>query len=156
MKSNALLRCGLALAVALGVSGCSEQDQEKYVATLSGANEVPAVSTSASGRVVLIVAADGQSAEYSVEASGLGSGVTGGHFHRGAAGLNGPVILSFYSTNGVAAGSTDLEREGRIARVINKTQLDTILTDLRAGNLYANIHTSLRPGGEIRGQMTRQ
>lgn len=156
MKLNTLLRSSLVLAVALGAQACSDQDEERYVATLSAANEVPANPSTATGRVVLVIARDGQSAEFSAEVDGLSAGITGAHFHRAAAGVNGPVLVSFFATNGVTAGSTDLERERQIARTMTKTQLDLILADLRAGNIYANVHTSLRAGGEIRGQMARQ
>lgn len=111
---------------------------------------------------MFLVNRDGTSAEYSVEADGLSAGIQGGHFHRGAVGANGPIVLSFFfnsagaATNAVTPGTTDLEINKAIGRTVTKEQLDAILADLRAGNLYANIHTPNRPGGEIRGQMVRQ
>ncbi len=147
---------------ALGLSACDSDAQEKYVAELRSSNEVPPNSSAAVGRVVLLVSRDGSYAEYSVEASGLSAGIQGGHFHRAAAGVNGPVILSFFfnsagvATNSVVPGTTDLEINKAIARTITKAQLDIILADLRAGNLYANVHTPNFHGGEIRGQMTKQ
>lgn len=147
----------------LGSSACSGDPQEKYIAELRGSNEVPANSSTAVGRVVLLVSRDASYAEYSVEQSGLSGGIRGGHFHRAAAGANGPIVLSFFfdpttgsAINGPTPGTTDLELNGSIGRTINKTQLDTILADLRAGNLYANIHTPQFVGGEIRGQLVRQ
>jgi len=148
---------------ALGITACSSDPQEKYVAELRSSNEVPANSSAAAGRVVLLVSRDASYAEYSVEQAGLSGGIRGGHFHRAAAGANGPIVLSFFfdATTGAAIntptpGTTDLELSGSIGRTINKTQLDTILADLRAGNLYANIHTPSFPGGEIRGQLVKQ
>lgn len=148
---------------ALGLTGCDSDPQEKYVAELRSSNEVPANSSTAIGRVVLLVSRDGSYAEYSVEQSGLTGGIRGGHFHRAAAGVNGSIVLSFFfdSTTGLAIntpvpGTTDLELNKAIARTITKAQLDTILADLRAGNLYANIHTPNFTGGEIRGQMIKQ
>ena len=156
--ANALI-VGLA---ALGISACSSDPQEKYVAELRSSNEVPARSSTAVGQVVLLVSRDASYAEYSVEASGLTGGIQGGHFHRAAAGVNGPVVLSFFfnadglPNNAPTPGTTDLEFNKAIARTITKAQLDTILADLRAGNLYANIHTPNFPGGEIRGQLVKQ
>ncbi len=147
---------------ALGLTACESDPQEKYVAELRGSNEVPANTSSAIGRVVLLVSRDASYAEYSVEASGLSGGIRGGHFHRAAAGVNGPIVLSFFfNADGSplpapVPGTTDLEINKAIARTITKAQLDVILADLRAGNLYANVHTPNFPGGEIRGQMTRQ
>ena len=147
---------------ALGLTACSSDPQEKYVAELRSSNEVPANSSTAVGQVVLLVSRDSSYAEYSVEQSGLSGGIRGGHFHRAAAGANGPVILSFFfNTDGTAnnaptPGTTDLESNKAIGRTITKAQLDIILADLRAGNLYANIHTPNFPGGEIRGQLVKQ
>jgi len=148
---------------ALGVTACSSDPQEKYVAELRSTNEVPANASAAAGRVVLLVSRDASYAEYSVEQGGLSGGIRGGHFHRAAAGVNGPIVLSFFfdastgaAINTPTPGTTDLELSGSIGRTINKTQLDTILADLRAGNLYANIHTPSFPGGEIRGQLVKQ
>jgi len=156
---------GSALVVglaALGLAACSSDPQEKYVAELRSSNEVPANSSTAAGRVVLLVSRDASYAEYSVEQGGLTGGIRGGHFHRAAAGVNGPIVLSFFfNADGTpltapVPGTTDLELNKSIARTITKAQLDPILADLRAGNLYANIHTPNFPGGEIRGQMIRE
>ena len=147
---------------ALGLSACSSDPQEKYVAELRSSNEVPANSSSAVGRVVLLVSRDASYAEYSVEQSGLTGGIRGGHFHRAAAGVNGPIVLSFFcNADGTenrqpTPGTTDLELNRAIGRTITKAQLDPILADLRAGNLYANIHTPQFTGGEIRGQLLKQ
>lgn len=152
--TNALI---LSIA-ALGVTACDSDPQEKYVAELSAANEVPTNTSTAVGRVVFLVSRDASYAEYSVEATGLSAGIQGGHFHRAPAGTNGPVLLSFFGlgVNSVTPGTTDLEINKVVGRTVSKSDLDLILTDLRAGNLYANIHTPTRPGGEIRGQMIKQ
>ena len=155
---NALL-IGLA---SLSITACSSDPQEKYVAELRSSNEVPTNSSSASGRVVLLVSRDASYAEYSVEQGGLTGGIRGGHFHRAAAGVNGAVVLSFFfnadgtGNNAPVPGTTDLELQGSIGRTITRAQLDPILADLRAGNLYANIHTPNFLGGEIRGQLVKQ
>jgi hypothetical protein len=152
----------IASLTALGITACSSDPQEKYVAELRSTNEVPANSSAAVGQVVLLVSRDASYAEYSVEQSGLTGGIRGGHFHRAAAGVNGPIVLSFFfnadgtGNNSPVPGTTDLELNHSIGRTINKTQLDAILADLRAGNLYANIHTPNFPGGEIRGQLVKQ
>lgn len=163
MHSRRVFGSALVFSIAaLGITACSSDPQEKYVAELRSSNEVPANSSSAVGRVVLLVSRDASYAEYSVEQSGLSGGIRGGHFHRAAVGVNGPIVLSFFfNTDGTenrtpTPGTTDLELQGSIGRTINKTQLDTILADLRAGNLYANVHTPQNPGGEIRGQLIKQ
>ena len=163
MHSHRILAYAVLAGLAtLSITACSSDPQEKYVAELRSSNEVPVNSSSAQGRVVLLVSRDASYAEYSVEQGGLTGGIRGGHFHRAATGVNGPIVLSFFfdttgaPVNAPVPGTTDLEQQGSIGRTITKAQLDTILTDLRAGNLYANIHTPNNPGGEIRGQMVKQ
>ena len=163
MHSRKIVAPALILGLAaFGLSACKADPQEKYVADLRASNEVPANSSTAVGQLVLLVSRDGSYAEYSVEASGLTGGIRGGHFHRAATGVNGPIVLSFFfnadgsENRNPNPGTTDLEINKAIARTINKTQLDAILADLRAGNLYANVHTPQNPGGEIRGQLIKQ
>ena len=156
--SNALV---ISLA-AFGLTACDSDPQERYVAQLRSTNEVPVNTSTAVGNVTFLVSRDGSYGEYSVEVSGLTGGIRGGHFHRAAAGVNGPVILSFFfngdgsPNNAPVPGTTDLEINKAIGRTTTKAQLDSILTDLRAGNIYANVHTPNFPGGEIRGQMVKQ
>jgi hypothetical protein len=46
-----------------------------------------------------------------------------------------------------AAGS------GGAAQQINAGELDEAIAAIRAGNAYVNVHSSVSPGGEIRGQI---
>lgn len=149
MKPLRILANALIVTIAaLGFTACDDDPQERFVAELRSSNEVPANTSSATGRVVLLVSRDASFAEYSVEVSGLSAAITGGHFHRGAAGVNGGVIVAFSNVSELASGS--------IGRTLNKTELDSILADLRAGTIYANVHTTTYLGGEIRAQMTKQ
>jgi CHRD domain-containing protein len=105
---------------------------------LTGAEEVPPVSTSASGSGSIRVAEDG-----SVSGSVTTTGVNGtmAHIHQGAPGQNGPVIVPL-TKNGdtytVPAGAK-----------LSSAQMDA----LKAGNLYVNVHSAEHKGGEIRAQL---
>ena len=116
-----------------------------FTTRLSGANEVPANASAATGfgRIVL------NDAETSITASfywnGLGTGTTAGHIHGpGAVGVNAPVLFDMTPTTGVTSGS-----------VIDRTfaVTPTQVTQLRSGLFYFNIHTTGFSGGEIRGQL---
>ena len=63
------------------------------------------------------------------------------HIHRGAAGVNGPVIFDL----------GDPAVSPITATWSSMTPAD--IADMLAGNLYINIHTAGRPTGEIRGQI---
>lgn len=79
----------------------------------------------------------------SVSASGFLGNLTAGHIHRGAVGVAGPVIFPLTNTGGATVWSSN--------NVFNLT--DAQETDLMNGLYYVNLHTSVFPGGEIRGQL---
>jgi hypothetical protein len=67
------------------------------------------------------------------------AGVTAAHIHNAPAGVNGGIVFPFTSPvspflESWALGAADV-------------------TELKAGNLYVNVHSNNFPGGEIRGQM---
>jgi hypothetical protein len=106
--------------------------------SLSGANEVPPVTTSATGEGTITVADDG-----AVSGSVTTKGVQGtaAHIHMGAAGKNGPVVVPF-----TKEGDTYKAQAGA---KLNADQLKAF----KAGELYFNVHSAANPNGEIRGQL---
>lgn len=111
--------------------------------TLSGSQEVPAVSTSATGTGSFTLTATGL--QYDITLRNLsGSTITGAHFHPGAPGQEGGPIenITFNGTTLRATGTwTDL------------TALERSL--LLDEDIYVNVHTTANPDGEIRGQVVR-
>ena len=108
-------------------------------ALLTGDQEVPPVTTSASGNGTITVGPD-KSVSGSITTTGVAA--TAAHIHDGAPGKNGPVIIPLVRTSenvwSVPAGVrlTDAQHES-----------------YRAGNLYVNVHSAANKGGEIRGQL---
>jgi hypothetical protein len=133
----------LAAAGVLGIAaGCSTQmGNPLYTQTvaLSGANEVPAVSTAASGTAAVTIRPDHTVA---VKVNATGMTATASHIHQGAAGANGPVIVPFTKT-------ADNTFESPADAKLTDAQYDAY----KAGNLYVNVHSAAHPGGEIRGQI---
>lgn len=114
-----------------------------YAIVLSGANEVPAVASTASGVGYLAHSPGNFSLRYVIEYNGLSGPATAAHFHSGAAGVSGPVVV------GLSAGVTNT-----LTGTLDLTSLPVdFLQKLDNGTLYANIHTAANPGGEIRGQL---
>ena len=130
------------VAGALALSACSSMGMMPMMSdnklALSGANEVPAVTTPASATGTITVAPD-HSVSGSVTATGMAP--TAAHIHQGAAGVNGPVIVP-------------LTQSGNVFTVPAGAKLTDAQYDAyKAGNLYVNIHSAAHPGGEIRVQL---
>lgn len=69
----------------------------------------------------------------------------GAHLHNAPAGSNGGIVFGFNEPDGTWALSGSAVWENIDAGLVS---------ELFAGNIYANYHTSSFPGGEVRGQIT--
>ena len=71
-------------------------------------------------------------------------------------GQNANVMFNLYSPNGSTGSATPLVASGSITNSNNlAVSLDSLRVLFNNGNAYVNVHTSLNPGGEIRGQISR-
>ena len=106
--------------------------------SLTGQEEVPPLSVPGSGAGSFRVAEDG-----TITGSVTTKDVAGtmAHIHRGAKGANGPVIVPLDK-----AGDT---YSVPVGRKLTPEQIK----DLKAGNLYVNVHTAKNKGGEVRAQL---
>ena len=114
-----------------------------YFATMSGINEIPAVTTSGFGVASFFISKNNQKVEYKIVVNNLSGAIANAHLHFGAAGRAGAVVypLAFTATSNVLTGVLD----------VNQAFIDS----LTANKIYVNIHTAANSGGEIRGQMER-
>ena len=136
-------------------------DVEIFTATLNGANEVPALvsPTTATGSATMTVM--NNLVSWKVEVTGI-ENVIIGHIHFGDAATAGGVMVDLTPTPGDYPTTTTIALGSFVV-------VDSVLTHMRAGNTYVNIHTSDGvggadpvgpagdyPGGEIRGQLVKQ
>jgi hypothetical protein len=129
----------LAVAVlALAACGTMSNMMGGHKVNLTGAEEVPPVSTSAKGEGSFNIGSDG-SVKGSVSTTGLQG--TAAHIHQGAKGQNGPVIVPL-TKNGDTYTAPDGAK-------LNEAQMSAY----KAGNLYVNVHSAANKGGEIRAQI---
>ena len=134
----------------MAVGVVSAAGAETFKASLSGAQEAPAVSGNGTGSATFTIAADGTSIAYSVTYSGLTGAVVAAHIHAGSVGVSGPIILPLTPAASPMTGTltaADFKAAGGI------TTFDGALAAIRAGGTYVNLHTAAHPGGEIRGQL---
>ena len=111
--------------------------RQVWYATLTGVQEVPAVTTTASGTGTFIYNPETRTLSGTVTTTGLNGTVA--HVHTAAVGVAGPVTIP------MTGGPTWTLP----ATVLTEAQAN----DLLAGNLYANVHSAANPGGELRGQL---
>ena len=117
-------------------------------AELLGINEVPSVTTTATGRAILLYDTSTKAFSATVTVSGLSSALTASHIHDGTAGTNGPVFIDFggpaaypvVSPGGFYAGSFSGPYTGDVGKLLS-------------GGAYVNAHSTNFSGGEIRGQL---
>jgi hypothetical protein len=142
-----------------------KQERNQFKAFLTGREEVPATRSRGTGRLSLTVNPDG-TMSFELAYSGLANPATAAHVHFGQPGANGGV--AFFLCGGgskpacPAGTTTPANVTGSIAasdvlaipaQLLAAGDLAGIAEEMRAGFTYANIHTSVSPGGEIRGQV---
>jgi hypothetical protein len=114
-----------------------------YVASLMGANEVPAADAADQARAVIRVT--GTQVCFAENWSHL-TGPTASHIHSGAAGTPGPVVVPLFA----GAVPTSINA---ITGCTTSTAATLAAIKANPGNFYANIHTPLFPAGAARGQL---
>ncbi len=112
------------------------------IASMTGAQENPPVTTTATGRGFFAYDPDAKNAFGSFTVAGLTP--TAGHIHRGAVGVNGPVAVDFKRD---ATVPQKFATDG----LMPLTDADALL--FMSGGTYLNAHSTVFPGGEIRGQL---
>lgn len=146
-----------------GIAYADKDDGLKFQARLTGAQEVPERDSPAKAEIEAQFDAGFTELEVELKVTDNTVGqVTRAHFHCAPAGANGPIVFGLFDpgpfpvgnqvdgilTNADYTGADCVEASGR---VINN--LASLAFAMRDGLIYANIHTSVFTGGELRGQM---
>lgn len=145
----------MALA-ALALPGCNDDDDDELevgnrtvTVQLSGANEVPPVTTSGSGSADIDFDPAMKMISYTINWT-LGSASTSTvamHFHgaeNGSDTTSSPVVIGI---NGFSTGTS-----GTLSGMTRELT-DAEVNQLLAGKWYLNIHSDVYPAGEIRGNI---
>jgi hypothetical protein len=132
--------------------------QQHFTAKLSGANEVPPITSKSSGIATFELNPTGTQMKYILNATNLDK-VIAAHIHMGKSTDNGPIVVNLFIPS-KATGKVD----GTLVRSsINSTSLigllkGKLMTDLiksiDGGQAYVNVHTTQNPPGEVRGQIS--
>lgn len=172
----------MAAAVFAGILACGEVSfpvlpAEEFTAALSGANEIPVVTTPATGTALFAVV-DDTILSYRIDVASIDS-TTLSHIHLGdAATSSGGVIVTLFvgPTTCTAATvasprcragytgplppnqlkpsqMTQLPRTwGSVGADSMRQRFDSLLVLMRNGGVYVNVHNRANPAGHIRGQ----
>jgi hypothetical protein len=149
----------VAAAVAGGGGG---KGHGGFKAHLSGYQEVPPISTTATGRFEAKI--NGSQIEFKLSYSGLEGPVRFAHIHFGQKGVNGGVAAFLCGGGSKPACPQEGEVTGTIVasdvigpadQGIAPGEIDELIAAMRAGVTYANVHSDTFPNGEIRGQIRK-
>ncbi len=171
----ALLRVKLLIVVValLGVGGVTaavatgDGGQRRFSVDLVGYEEVPAVSTAGGGTFQAAISPSADEIRYELSYSALQGNVTQAHIHFGQESVNGGISVFLCSNLGNGPAGTQacppsgtvtgtirpVDVIGPTAQGIAPGEFAELVKALRAGVAYANVHSSIWPGGEIRGQL---
>ncbi len=151
LRITALAACAGAGVLALtGVVGAANPGNRAFVAKPSGANEVPAATTKASGTALIRVNSKKRTVCWVIHVKNLSATATAAHIHPGVAGATGAPVLTLSTPNG---GKKNAKSAGCTTLPAGSTLISQILANPRA--FYVNVHTSNFPNGEVRGQLKR-
>jgi len=127
----------------------------EFATNRTGQQEVPPLDIQAVGEAIMVQDLPlNQTIHYFVNVTGI-EGATQGHIHSGAEGENGPITVTLFNfespqnaviENGTFAAS-NLEGPTQ-----GKTIPD-LITAMKNGSTYVNVHTEQNPNGEVRGQL---
>ena len=142
---------------------------------LNGFEEVPVVSTVADGEFRARISNDQTQIQWELSYADLESAVQQAHIHLGQKGVNGGITVFLCTNLGngpvgtqpcpaspatISGTITAADVSPPIAATLaarnqglNTGELDELLRAIRAGKTYVNVHTTDRPGGEIRSQI---
>lgn len=111
------------------------------VAMADGMQEVPMVMSTAYGLGIFTLSKDESMINYQFIAQNLSGAITGAHLHMGAMGVSGAVVQDL---------SSDI-----MGNVVSGSFMPSamLVTAIKNGEIYINIHTAMNPSGEIRGQL---
>jgi hypothetical protein len=140
------------LGAVLAMASTAYAGDLKFKAELSGAEEVPPVDTEGVGEAKF--ESDGASVDFELKWDDLTGPAFAAHIHCGVTGRNGPVGVTLFAspmgTEGEVQGTFSAPDPGNGC---GWEDLADVIGAMATGGAYVNVHTSFRPGGEIRGQV---
>lgn len=157
----------LLVTILLGLAGSAHAAVTNHRTTLSGPNEAPPNSSPATGMSTVLINDNFNEMHLHVDFSGLTGPTTAAHIHCCTPEPGTAMVATTVPTfpgfpNGVTAGTYDMTFDLLSSITYNPAFVDAhggslataaadLVSGIRSGEAYLNIHTEAFPGGEIRG-----
>jgi hypothetical protein len=173
MTRSLVACCATAALGCMTASALADESQsrgrDRIEARLKSYQEVPAVSSAASGRFKASIDHVSGTISYELSYSGLEGDVRQAHIHLGQRGVSGGIMIWLCQTAAnpsPVASTPQCPQSGTVSGMVSAadvigpagqgvavTEFAEAIAAVRAGVAYANVHSSKFPGGEIRGQL---
>jgi hypothetical protein len=161
----AFVVAALVAVIAAGGLSATAGSGNKFSATLTGYQETPTLSVGGIGTFSAEITKDGTSISYSLGYSGLSGDALFAHIHLGEPAIAGGVVAFLCGggskpacpagTSGTVTGTiVAADVIGPAGQGIDAGEFEELVAAMRFGATYANVHTTLFPAGEIRGQIS--
>jgi hypothetical protein len=161
------------LLLSANVAVAKGKDDGKISVNLRGFEEVPVVVTGGSGQLHLNINDSAGTIAYALSYENLEGTVTQAHIHIGQSNVAGGIALWLCQTttnpappaagtvptcpgpnSGSVVGMLTADNViGPTGQAVPAKSLDDVLTAIHAGQAYGNVHSTVVPGGEVRGQL---
>ncbi len=149
MTKQGLITIGAA-AASLALAGCATVEEnvaatvaDTYTATLAGTNEPAGGDPDGYGRAEISITDEFGQICWNLDGiRGIGP-ITAAHIHRGAAGVDGPVVFPLKPAD-----------DGDYQGCADGSEWAQDRIEGNPGMFYVNVHTAEYPKGAIRGQLT--
>lgn len=164
MKKLSMIAIAILIMAALATPAVlAAGSSRSFHASLNGYLEVPSISTAGQGS--FSATARGSTISYRLRFSGLGSSAMAAHIHFARPDVNGSVVAFLCgggdkpacpAAGGTVTGVIDAaDIIGPADRGIAAGEIAELISAMKAGATYVNVHTMTYPGGEIRGNVSR-
>ena len=133
------------------------QEGKMIITFLSGKDEVPPTESNASAWAKFQSVDNDSQLAYWVSIVGLKE-ITGAHIHKGSEGQNGDIVTVLSEAKSAEGGNETISLKGNITKdglqgPLEGKEVSDLVSLMRNGSVYVNVHTNEYKDGVIRGQI---
>ena len=133
------------------------QEGKMIITFLSGKDEVPPTESNASAWAKFQSVDNDSHLSYGISIVGLKE-ITGAHIHKGSEGQNGDIVTVLSEAKSAEGGNETISLKGNITKdglqgPLEGKEVSDLVSLMRNGSVYVNVHTNEYKDGVIRGQI---